>query len=329
MFNFKKALLSAGVVFLFLSLFAVVANAEGNGVGIVKGDGVNLRRSASTSSEVIDQLSKGTQVSILGSSGGWYKISKGGLTGWINGDFITVKEVSSKQATIVAGDVNLRSEPSTDALVLTTLDKGDKVSVYSCSGNWYKVKTSNGKVGWIFTDFISMPNSSRSIVESAEEVTKKASKTEKKETPKKQEAPSTGAQADEQKDTSTFGQKLVAKAKKYLGVKYVYGGSSPSGFDCSGFTKYVYDSMGVNLERVAADQAQHGTKVSKANLKPGDLVFFDTNGGHNYINHAGIYIGNGQFIHASSGRSSHKVVISDLSEGFYQNAYMTARRMVK
>lgn len=319
MFNLRKALLSAGVVFLFLSLFAGLAYAEGSGAGIVNGDGLNLRRAPNTSSEIIDQLSKGTEVTILGNSDGWYKVSDGELIGWVNGDFITVKVVSSKQGTIVADDVNLRSEPSTDALVLTTIGRGAKVSVYSSSGNWFKVKTSDGQVGWIFTDFISVPNASRSIVESAEKVIKES---------KKIETPSTEAK-EAQNDTSTAGQKIVTYAKKFLGVRYVYGGSSPKGFDCSGFTKYVYSNQGVNLERVAADQARQGSKVSKANLKPGDLVFFDTNGGHNYINHAGIYIGGGKFIHASSGRSNHKVVISELSEGFYQNAYMTARRVVK
>jgi N-acetylmuramoyl-L-alanine amidase len=109
----------------------------------------------------------------------------------------------------------------------------------------------------------------------------------------------------------------------------VYGGSSPSGFDCSGYVQYVFKQFGINLERVAADQAGQGTKVSKANLKPGDVVFFDTNGKNNYINHVGIYIGNGNFIHASSGSSKRKVVISDLSEGFYADAYMTARRFLK
>jgi N-acetylmuramoyl-L-alanine amidase len=83
------------------------------------------------------------------------------------------------------------------------------------------------------------------------------------------------------------------------------------------------------LERVAADQAKQGTKVSRANLKAGDLVFYDTNGGKNYVNHVGIYIGDGMFIHASSGSNAHKVVISNLGEGFYSNAYMSAKRFLK
>ncbi len=307
MFNFRKALLCAVVCSLFLFLFAGLAHAEGNGIGIVNGDGLNVRKSPNTSSQIIDQLSKGTQVSILSSSDGWYKIAYGKLSGWVSNDYLTVKQTASKSGTILADDVNLRSSPSTDAEVLTKLDKGAKVSVSSSSGDWYKISTSSGKVGWIFRDFISVSGSvSRGSGEVATRTTKTASV----------------------KNTGTTGQKIVAYAKEFLGVKYVYGGSSPKGFDCSGFSKYVYSGFGVSLERVAADQATHGTKVSKANLKSGDLVFFDTNGGHNYVNHVGIYVGDGKFIHASSGQSNQKVVISDLNEGFYLDSFMAARRML-
>jgi len=125
-------------------------------------------------------------------------------------------------------------------------------------------------------------------------------------------------------DTSS---RVLASARRYLGVSYVYGGSSPSGFDCSGFVQYVFNQCGISLLRVAADQATQGVKVSMSDLQRGDLVFFDTDGGHNYINHVGIYIGNGEFIHASSG--SGKVIISDLYSGYYSNAYMTARRVIR
>ena len=120
-------------------------------------------------------------------------------------------------------------------------------------------------------------------------------------------------------------QQIVNHAKKFLGVRYVWGGSSTKGFDCSGFTKHVFKNFGVTLNRVSASQAKQGTYIKKANLLPGDLVFFDTNGGLNKINHVGIYIGNGRFIHSSSSHSG--VVTSSLSDGFYAKTYMTARRV--
>ena len=119
---------------------------------------------------------------------------------------------------------------------------------------------------------------------------------------------------------------IVDFAKRLIGVGYDWGGTTPNGFDCSGFVKYVFGNFGVTLNRVSSSQAQQGTKVKKDALIPGDLVFFDTNGGHNRINHVGMYIGGGNFIQASSEYS--RVVISDLTEGFYANTYMTARRVL-
>ncbi len=127
-------------------------------------------------------------------------------------------------------------------------------------------------------------------------------------------------------DNESVAQKIIDYAKRFLGVKYVWGGSSPKGFDCSGFVKYVFDNFGIGLARTSTAQAAEGTGVTKANLRMGDLVFFDTNGGKNGINHVGIYIGDGKFIQSSSG--SMDVVISSVSEGFYKNTYMKARRVL-
>jgi peptidoglycan endopeptidase LytE len=126
--------------------------------------------------------------------------------------------------------------------------------------------------------------------------------------------------------TSRSAQSIITYSKKFLGVRYVWGGSTAKGFDCSGFVKYVFKHFGISLNRTSRSQASQGLKVKKANLKAGDLVFFDTNGGLNRINHVGIYIGGGKFIHSSS---SHKgVVISSLNKGFYSKTYMTARRIL-
>lgn len=122
-------------------------------------------------------------------------------------------------------------------------------------------------------------------------------------------------------------QSVIDYAKKFLGIKYKWGGTTTKGFDCSGFVKYVFKNFGVTLSRTSSTQAKNGTYIKKANLKTGDLVFFDTNGGKNGINHVGIYIGSGKFIHSSSSHSG--VTISTLSSGFYSKTYMTARRVMK
>lgn len=122
-------------------------------------------------------------------------------------------------------------------------------------------------------------------------------------------------------------QDIINYAKKLLGIKYRWGGTTTKGFDCSGYVKYVYNKFGISLSRTSRSQAKNGTYVKKANLKVGDLVFFDTNGGKNRINHVGIYMGGGKFIHSSSSHS--KVVVSSLNSGFYAKTYMTARRVFK
>lgn len=119
---------------------------------------------------------------------------------------------------------------------------------------------------------------------------------------------------------------MITYAKRFLGTKYVWGGTTAKGFDCSGFVKYVFSHFNISLSRTSSAQAKCGTYVKKSNLAAGDLVFFDTNGGKNNITHVGIYIGGGKFIHASS--SHKKVVISDITSGYYSRKYMTARRVV-
>ena len=103
----------------------------------------------------------------------------------------------------------------------------------------------------------------------------------------------------------------------------MYGASGPNSFDCSGFAQYVYKQYGYYLNRTADAQAYNGWYVSKSELEPGDLVFFNTSG--NGIGHVGIYIGNDQFVHASTSRTG--VIISSLNQSYYVSRYVTARRI--
>lgn len=118
------------------------------------------------------------------------------------------------------------------------------------------------------------------------------------------------------------GNEVVNYAYKFLGKPYVYGAAGPNAFDCSGLTQYVYNKFGVDISRTTYTQVNVGTKVDKNNLRAGDLVFFNTYGS---ISHVGIYIGNGEFIHAP--RSGKPVMVSSLSDGYYAQKYATARRI--
>jgi len=120
------------------------------------------------------------------------------------------------------------------------------------------------------------------------------------------------------------GDGIVAKAAEYLGTPYRYGGSSPGGFDCSGFTNYIYSQFNISLNRTAA--GQYGNGIAVSNLIPGDLVFFSCYSSS--INHVGIYVGNGQFIHSSTPASG-GVIYSSLYSGYYANEYVGARRIIR
>ncbi|AIQ38712.1 C40 family peptidase [Paenibacillus sp. FSL R7-0297] len=114
--------------------------------------------------------------------------------------------------------------------------------------------------------------------------------------------------------------KVIDKA---IGTKYVSGGVSTNGFDCSGFTMYVFDKIGINLPHQSGSQYQMGTAISRDEMRPGDLVFFNTSG--KGVSHVGIYVGDGEFAHASSSRG---VTISSLSDSYYVNRYVGAKRIM-
>lgn len=135
------------------------------------------------------------------------------------------------------------------------------------------------------------------------------------------QAPESPQEASPKPQHTSVGQEIAHTAEQYLGAPYVWGGTSPSGFDCSGFTQYVFAKFGIDLPRTAAEQATMGAYVAKSDLRPGDLVFFDTSGG---ISHVGIYIGSGKFVDAAST----KVEIDLLDNPYYwANNYVTARRV--
>jgi N-acetylmuramoyl-L-alanine amidase len=186
---------------------------------------------------------------------------------------------------------------------MTKLDKGAKVDIYEHSGDWYRVSIGEERYGWINGDYVKLDDekTSRGVVEDA--------------------VAAVDAAVDESLDIR---QQIVSYAKKLLGVRYVSGGYSTKGFDCSGFVGYVLDRFGISHERTAADLSQSGTSVKREELQPGDLIFFDTNGGHDSINHVGIYIGNNKFIHASS-YLNREVTISSLGDGYYSKRYMKAK----
>ncbi len=222
---------------------------------------------------------------------------------------------------INSSTVNVRQEANTSSTIVTTASLNTEVQVYSEEGGWSRVRVNNVE-GYIAT----------SLLSDSRQETSRSQSTSRKTSSTKSTTSSTTSQSKTTQNTTTEttsvpsssnGSAIVATAKKYLGYKYVYGGSSPStGFDCSGFTSYVFKQHGITLNRTSAGQYSNGVAVSRSNLQPGDLVMF----GKSSITHVAIYIGGGQIIHAST--PSTGVRIDSLSTGYYNNNYYGARRVL-
>lgn len=220
--------------------------------------------------------------------------------------------------------IYVRKGPGTNYDYIDTLILNNDVTVIGEEGDWYKVKV-DGKEGYIAKFLLSNKTTSRG------EVNRTSDNNENVKTSNVTENANVNTVSENStstiQQTSSVGEQVVEYAKKYLGCQYVYGGSGPSVFDCSGFTMYVYSKFGVSLSHSAVAQAKRGTYVAKEDLRPGDLVFFKDYETMEGIGHCGIYIGNGDFIHASSG-TGYCVKISTLLTGHYETRYETARRVL-
>lgn len=238
------------------------------------------------------------------------------------------EETISKEPTVENQETNLnkigyvsteglkvRKESTTDSEEIDSLSKNDKVQIIGQEGKWYKIDL-NGKIGYVSSKYISETK--------VPETTSRSGSTLKNENVTLQSKQEENT-VQETASTDSIGTKVVEYARQYLGYKYVSGGTSPStGFDCSGFTQYVYKHFGISLNRSSLAQKSNGIEVKEDDLQPGDLVLFN-NDANTRIGHVGIYIGDGDFIHASN--PSDGVKITTLKTGYYQKRYVGARRV--
>ena len=298
--------LRTAVLTVAVSAVCMIGASAASGVGTVDTDALRLRNEANTTSTILATASKGDTVVILEDAGnGWYKVDYNTVEGYMSSEYLTV----STQADVTIGyglvqadgsTLNVRSGPGTSYDKVATLSDNAVVTIVGINNGWYKIKTSSGTVGYVSSEYM---------------VTCKDSAGSRGD----------GTTAVATTSNSSMGQQVVAYAKQFMGVPYVYGGNGPNSFDCSGFTSYIYRHFGYTLNRTASTQLSNGTAVSKSELQPGDLVFFRYNTSYP-ASHVGIYIGNGQFIHASTNK--YQVQIDQLNTGHYANVYIAARRIL-
>lgn len=287
------ALCAALTVLLAATAQASAADQIAVGVGCTTGSSLRLRAEASTDSAIVTQLDKSVAVAILGKQDGWYYVSYDGNTGYLSADYVIEDQdgVFTADGRVNGDGVNVRAAASADAESLATVSSGSAVTVNGFADGWYAVTCQYGTTGYIRSDFVDLTSASASGSASG----------------------------------------VVSVAKQYLGTRYSYGGASPSGFDCSGFTMYCFQQMGVSLPHSATSQWQSGAGqkiTSTSGLQSGDLVFFcdPSRSKGKACSHAGIYIGNGQFIHSSSSKSG-GVIISDLTSGYYNTYFVGGMRI--
>lgn len=198
---------------------------------------------------------------------------------------------------VTGSGVNLRSGPDTTYGIYEQVYAGETVNILAKEGNWYKISSPLAACGYVYisADYVAIGTP-----------------------PARTYGGATGK--------VSAGQRVVQIAEQFLGLPYVYGGSTPAGFDCSGFTSYVYKQLGYTLNRVSADQIHNGVPVSKSELRPGDLVLFKKKGASR-IHHVGIYVGDGMMIH--SPQTGDVIKYASIVNGYYNNCYYAARRIVQ
>ncbi len=307
------------------------------GLGFVTGSGLRLRATASTGGKLLDTASKGEVVVVVSKHDDWYKVIYNLKEGYMSADYLDVSTAENAElgyGKVTGSIVNIRSGAGSSYGKVDQAKKGEKVYILGINNGWYKVIFENS-IGYLRSDYVDLTeipyenkDSSKSpkffrggnstgVTPSAAALNGNTSSSS---------SSSGSSSSGSSSGSSASGSKIVSTAKQYLGVPYKWGGTDPSGFDCSGFVYYVLRCNGYNVSRTMTAMYAAGTPVAKSDLQPGDIVFFQ-NTYKAGMSHVGIYVGGGQFIHAPS--SGKVVSYTSLNTNYYISHYYGAVRFGK
>lgn len=299
---------------------------------------VEIKILPSINSSVIATINKDTEFKIVDVMNKWCHIQTESADGWVllskitsNGTETENKDnekqdnkaednqTSSETKAVKyvkAESLNVREEPNTDCKVISEVFENDELIVIEDNGDgWLKIQKGD-VTGYVAEKYLSdekVTVSSRSSGTTRSQAVSTKTQT-------------TSQNYDVAPVSGGTGSEVIEYAKQFLGYRYVSGGSSPAtGFDCSGFTSYVYKHFGISLNRTTSGQNTNGTYVDRSDLQAGDILVF-RNRSNTAIGHVGLYIGGDSFIHA--GNSSTGVIIGSMSSSYYAPRYVGARRVL-
>lgn len=274
-------------------------------------------------SSSIKTVENATSINIIETINNWSYVEVDSIKGWVlnkyieNFDKISNTETpdtnsetnttETKTGYVNVTSANIRAEASTDSEVVDMAVLNEEVQIIEDLGEWYKIKNGDG-IAYIFANLVS---------DEKTEVTSRSSIN--------RTANPVSSEKSAALISSASGNSVAEFAKQYIGYGYVYGGSGPTSFDCSGFTMYVYQQFGISLPHNAVTQSNYGQYVSKENLVPGDLVIFNDYS-NTSIGHAGIYIGNGRIVHAENSNTG--VTTDTIMSGYYDVRFVEGRRLI-
>lgn len=261
------------------------------GMAIVEGN-LNVREEASSEGSIVGKMTNYAACEILGEENGYYQITSGNVEGYVSKDYIVTGEEALKlaqqevkeMATVTTEALRIREEASTESRTLAVVNEDDDFVVVDKLDGWIKIEVDDYE-GYISADYA--------------------------EVAMKLKTGNTMKELTFGNGVSNTRVELVNYALQFVGNRYVWGGESlTNGVDCSGFTMKIYQKYGIYLPHSSRAQPGHGTKISRDQIRPGDLIFY---GNGSSINHVAIYIGNGQVVHASNARDGIKI-----SSAFYR-----------
>jgi cell wall-associated NlpC family hydrolase len=297
-------------------------------IGNVRETGLALRDGPGTNYVSMSQLQAGAQLDMLERYQDWYHVGvPGGVDGWVKGEFLTIEPSIVDRllvaesipdpnpalvGTITDDAVNLRLGPDSRYKRTGGISAGEQVDLIGKNKDWFHIQRADGSKAWVFSDFMS----------TTERVIRRV--------PLSKDFPALPVAVARSSKPGTSANlanipasgDIASYAVRFAGSRYRYGGASPSGFDCSGFTSYVYRQFGVSLPHSSGAQfsTRYGASVgSMDNLAPGDLVFFVNTGGGKGITHVALYIGGGRVIHAMTPR--YGVQVSNIYESYWVKHY--------